>query len=894
MLKKFFFFLLIASPLVLSAQTMETHGFIPNKGQYGSDIEGKTLLGKFAGLSLDLWLTEEGIEIVYWLGKGDWEKEEQIGKQKIKIQGAHQITTSMLSVNDSSTEVFHYYLAHCPEGIRDVHSYGKLHIKNILNGIDWEISTDAKNAFIQTFTPSNPSLASSKIIEILSENNGTIRKDTLHMGTSYPLIQAGTFRISHQKSTPTNSAQADWGTLFGGGKSTYRINTTYDSYWRLNYNLNHSYFALTTSCNDQEGNLYAVGKTKLSTFRYNQYKDRLFIQDSAGICSDAFIAQFDTNEQLRWIIYYGSTQHDQANAVQVNPKGYIYVGGGIDLSWLRYSNYHEQYPFIAWKNDFPCYNTSGTLANSDTGACFFLKFDTEGHRLWAGLFGTETEVKNKDEGKDIKTWPTQMCFDTQSNLYVCGYHVSRSYTKDSMQMSSWGKNIPTFGQDGADVWNYDSIHLHQNVGIQNWGIPFLLKIDSTDHIIWSTYYLSDRLIKNIQVDKKGNLYIYGSTQSKNFPPTLFMEGAYFAQRTHILNLKDNDPIWAYLAAFNAQGKQIWCTHLGGDEVEDKDPYGYRGNIYPEDMALSAQGHILLTGSTTSLTFPMVKKENAISMQATKDSPVENTFIMEFDEARKLIWSTLYLHDTASKGVSIAPLPKTPGFYLLETYLNRGESNQSLEISDKLQTCYRSFFDKNFQIQQRKKLGLLSIPYVGLGIEFVKFESFVWLGLENLYNFVSPFLKLSLSPEGKLFVTGNAAEFDSLALRKPFSNSYLQTQPLWDTLPLTSFILRYDLCDTTPYVPISLGFTDSLYCTDEKINIFLQLSSADYSQHQIVWNTGTHSEVVSDTFRITQVGSYFVQARNIYSGCPSVYSDTIRVDYMQKPRHSLPTDTLSFC
>ncbi|MEG1498963.1 MAG: gliding motility-associated C-terminal domain-containing protein [Bacteroidales bacterium] len=917
MLKKFFFFLLIASPLVLSAQTMETHGFIPNKGQYGSDIEGKTLLGKFAGLSLDLWLTEEGIEIVYWLGKGDWEKEEQIGKQKIKIQGAHKITTSMLSVSDSSTEVFHYYLAHCPEGIRDIHSYGKLRIKNILNGIDWEISTDAENAFVQTFTTTNPSLASSKIIEILSKNNDTIRKDTLRMGTSYPLLLKPNFQTSQDLSPQVVASSdsflyQDWGTLFGGGKNVYGLmkqkkDLFVDWSKTSRFDLRHSSFSLTSSCNDTIGNLYLVGKSKLSAFAYYLYGDSTFRQDSAGIKSDAFLARFDTSGTLCWIIYYGSSQHDEAHQVIVNAKNEIYVGGGIDLSWFRHTYNINQayvpYSFQSWKNDFPLYASAST-SYSDTGTCFFLKFDSEGKRLWATLFGTDPYVKDKNTGIEVKTWPNQMCLSSEGSLYVAGSHSSQSYKYNPSANFNYdfgkGKSIPTFGSPGQKVWSFEDIEdiipPIKNIVFGKIQYTFLLKIDSLDRIIWSSYYPACPPILSLHSDPSGNLYILGNTTYSNYPPLQVKKEAYFAQRENLdsITASSVNSTCAYIAALNIVGQQTWCTHLCGGNTE-KEPYRdirkNAGGIYAGDMCISPQRHLLVTGNNSSVFFPIVKKDEALFMglDFLDTTTSGNSFIMEFDTKGALIWSTLYVHDKASLGSSIVHT-KEGGFLLLE---QEWERRDFVPIPDQQET-YFSCFNKKFQVIKQQQTPAFTLPFSDWLEEVPILNDRMRFVFQSLLNFVSPSLKLSLSPTGKLFVTGNAAEFDSLALRKPFSTSYLQTQPLWDTLPLTGFILRYDLCDTTLYAPISLGFTDSLYCMDEKINVFLQLSSADYSQHQIVWNAGTPDEVVGDIFRITQTGTYFVQARNIYSGCPSVYSDTIRVDYMQKPRHSLPTDTLSFC
>ncbi|MEG1952579.1 MAG: hypothetical protein RR084_08405, partial [Bacteroidales bacterium] len=72
--------------------------------------------------------------------------------------------------------------------------------------------------------------------------------------------------------------------------------------------------------------LYAVGKSKLSAFRYYQQKDSVSIQDSSGVDSEAYIARFDIEGKLLWMVYYGSTQYDEATTVAINAKNEIYVG----------------------------------------------------------------------------------------------------------------------------------------------------------------------------------------------------------------------------------------------------------------------------------------------------------------------------------------------------------------------------------------------------------------------------------------------------------------------------------------------------------------------------------------------------------------------------------------
>ncbi|MEG1951618.1 MAG: hypothetical protein RR084_03425, partial [Bacteroidales bacterium] len=849
-------------PGKLSAQVMETKGYIPNKGQYGSDMNGEKILGKFCGLSLDIWLTEEGVNIVYWKLGTSWsnciDKTDNIGIQRIRIAGSPKISVQDLVYTDSSTEVFHYYLAHCPDGIRDVHSFKKIIIRNIVQGVDWEISTDNEQGFVQRFVSTNgSSVENMDIIESIEENKQILRQDTFNLNKSYPLVQERTYRLSQEQKNVSigkvDSVAFDWTTYFGGCRSIYSFlyQSEVNGFWNMLPKF--SFSSLSSSCTDKDGNLYAVGKSKLSAFRYYQQKDSVSIQDSSGVDSDAYIARFDTEGKLLWMVYYGSTQYDEATTVAINAKNEIYVGGGIDLSWRSYiigAIITCKIPFYpkSWKNDFPLPYRNNSPSFSDTGSCFFLKFNILGKRLGACLFGPKYSIKNESVGTDTKTFPLKMCFAPTGELYVTGLHSSTTYTNFTNFTDEWGKNIPIWGPNGSEVYDYNDLNFDYEYSSLYRCLPFILKIDTTDKIIWSTYCRVSKL-RDMQVDRNGNLYIYGDAVISDYPQTTNKKSKKTTRQQPISS-------WAYIAEFNPQGKQIWCTHIGSEQAKDS------AFLLPMAMDISPQGHLFLTGSTTSKKFPIVKKEGRFSMQADKNSPKENTFVMEFDTSHTLIWSTLYIDDSNSAGWDILCNPQKEGnFFLVENRVVSPFGGTWNNVP-----CFLSTFDNSNYPPKRKKMPFEVLPY-GMGYfgESTTYSLWDRSTFGYFQSFISPSLHLSLSPYGKLFLTGNATDFSPSAFTQANTDAYLQRSALWDTMPITGFILRQNLCDTTVYVPISLGFTDSLYCTDEKINIFLQLSSADYSQHQIVWNTGTHSEVVSDTFRITQVGSYFVQARNIYSG-----------------------------
>lgn len=882
------FLLIVLFSAKLSAQVMETKGFIPNKGQYGSDMNGEKILGKFCGLSLDLWLTEEGVNIVYWQLGTLWDRcndrTDNIGIQRIRIAGSSKINVQNLIYTDSSNEVFHYYLAHCPEGIRDVHSFKKIIIPNILEGVDWEISADNEQGFVQRFVSSSGSSAGNiDIIQSVEENQQTLRKDTFDFNKSYPLVQERAYRLSQGQEkariASVDSVVFDWATYWGGGRSNYSF--LYQSEVNEPFNMlpKFSFSSLNSSCTDKDGNLYTVGKSKLSAFRYYQHKDSVSIQDSSGIDSEAYISRFDAEGKLLWMIYYGSSQFDEATTIAINAKNEIYVGGGIDLSWKSYVRASEFckkkifHPKL-WENDFPLPYRNNAPSFPDTGSCFFLKFNIGGERLGGFLFGPECSDRT-----DMKTFPLKMCFSPTGELYVTGLHTSTTYLNLPKLDNQWGKNISVFGPDGSDVYSYDDLKLNGEYNPNYQNLPFILKVDTTDKVIWSTYAKVSKL-RDMQVDKNGNLYIYGDTFMEDYPQTT-------NKKSKSRKKTDQGDIlssWAYLAEFNPQGKQIWCTHI---KVKDD-----TSSLLPTAMDISPQGHIFLTGSTTSKNFPIVEKEGRFSMQADENSPKENTFLMEFDANHALIWSTLYIDDSNSAGWDILCNPQKEGsFFLVENRIVTPH-----ETWDNV-PCFLSMIEHSNYSPKRTQLPLEILPYgtIFYGRFITPLQRLWWRSVYGyMYSFVSPSLHLSFSPYGKLFLTGNATTFSSSAFTQPNTEAYLQRSVVWDTMPITGFILRRDLCDTTVYPSISLGFKDSLFCPSEEISLELYVDGSIYPEHQIVWNAGTETEYIGDTLKINKQGDYFVQARSIYTNCPSVYGDTVHIKDMPIPTKVLPKDTLTVC
>ena len=132
--------------------------FLDNKGQM-TDLQGKAsaqLLFKVSGSNADLYITDKGLSYVFTQkektpnlksitkgGKPNYKT--RYGRALMELVGA-DIRTENVVKEYASEDVTDYYLPQCPKGVRGVHSYGKITIRNVYPGIDWVFSSSKENA----------------------------------------------------------------------------------------------------------------------------------------------------------------------------------------------------------------------------------------------------------------------------------------------------------------------------------------------------------------------------------------------------------------------------------------------------------------------------------------------------------------------------------------------------------------------------------------------------------------------------------------------------------------------------------------------------------------------------------------------------------------------------
>jgi hypothetical protein len=151
---------------------------------------------------------------------------------------------------------------------------------------------------------------------------------------------------------------------------------------------------------------------------------------------------------------------------------------------------------------------------------------------------------------------------------------------------------------------------------------FLIKLNPNNQVVFSTFFGGTGLdqILAVSTDQASNIYIAGFTDSRNFPTTL---GSF--QRGFNGNFGN-----AFLSKFDKTGRNlIYSTYLGGTGAESV-----------KDIAVEASGNVIVTGSTDSPNFP-VKNSSSLyagnldafltKVNSSGSGLVYSTYLGGFDE-----------------------------------------------------------------------------------------------------------------------------------------------------------------------------------------------------------------------------------------------------------------------
>ncbi|MCA6436974.1 MAG: SBBP repeat-containing protein [Bacteroidetes bacterium] len=153
-------------------------------------------------------------------------------------------------------------------------------------------------------------------------------------------------------------------------------------------------------------------------------------------------------------------------------------------------------------------------------------------------------------------------------------------------------------------------------------------------LVWGTFYGGDNGINgavSIDNDQMGNVFITGYSLSNTFPVQNPGGGAYF-QGT--LNGIANP----FILKFSNNGVRLWVTYYGGSGNVLIPTYDFSNSI-----CIDANGNVFVTGTTTSLNFPVQNPGGGGFYQANNNggSFRQDVFILKFSNNGNRLWATYY-------------------------------------------------------------------------------------------------------------------------------------------------------------------------------------------------------------------------------------------------------------
>jgi hypothetical protein len=259
---------------------------------------------------------------------------------------------------------------------------------------------------------------------------------------------------------------------------------------------------------------------------------------------DAFVAKLNSaGTGLVYSTFLGGAGSDAGNAIAIDSSGSAYITGATASS------------------DFPV--TGGvfeaTYGGSGNSSAFVAKLDPSGSKL---SYSSYLGGRGPDSGQGIAV-------DGQGDAFVTG--------------STESFNFPTapavpFQRGNADCTTVNQIETCT-------ADAFVTEVNPTaTELIYSTYLggTSADAAQAIALDAQGNAYVAGYTYSTNFPTQNAYQGVSGGGED------------CFIAALDPTGTSlVFSTYLGGS-----------GQDAVFGLALDASANIYLTGSTTSVNFPL--------------------------------------------------------------------------------------------------------------------------------------------------------------------------------------------------------------------------------------------------------------------------------------------------
>ena len=593
-----------------AAQLLQNNSiqFTENNGQL-KDMNGRPVpfvLFKASAPGTDVYITEKGLSYVFLKSESDNNSHHE--KRDVPVSArdkkeAQQVEWARLDMDlkdalirkenvireDGSEAELNFYYAHCPDGIRDVHEYRKITIKNIYPEIDWVLHLSGDKGFKYDFIvhpgadPAQIKLLyrSEKKLNLDRDGNiflktpcGTltenapvsfIRETQQNIPTSF--IKKNVISTAQPKGYETDISFSLTSNI--PPSSTLVIDP--QIVWATFYGGTNGYGGPLSADCDANGNLFVSGYLIATDMPVQSAGT--FFQGTIGGSMDIFILKFNNAGVRQWATYYGGGTTEVGNSIACdkNTPSNVYVTG-----WT-------------WGGGFPLQNLPGAYNNAVfTGVAdaFILKFDNAGNRLWATFFD------QSDQGNSV------FC-DNNNNLYLGGMTWSNTFPLLNAAQ-------PVFGGGSYDA--------------------YAVKFSPAGVIQWATYH-----------GGTGDEYGYAITSDNNTPANVYMTGYTTSSDMPVSNAAQatsgGGVADAFVIKYNSAGATQWSTYYGGSSDEQG-----------HSICCDRNNIVYVLGYTTSANFPCVNPGGGawfVNTLAGTTFPKADAFFLEFANAGTCTWATYY-------------------------------------------------------------------------------------------------------------------------------------------------------------------------------------------------------------------------------------------------------------
>lgn len=585
----------------------------------------------------------------------------------VELTGA-QISKAQMQFEDEAGFKSSYYTS--GKEIGGVNHYKTIRIANVYPGIDWvwKVNTAGKLEYDFVVHPNG------NVADIAMKYNYadiTPNGNQLSIGTHSGKIIEGPL----QASVPTGNVKIDY--VFNVANKTISFKpANYDRnkdllidpplslQWSAQYGgtFADGFRGVAT---DTAGFIYLVGYSQSTNYPAINAGNGSYFDGQLGGTSDAIVMKIDSNQLLKWSTYFGGAGNDFGNSITVDSSNNVYVTGGADVgfplktlggAYNQSTNGGAQDAFIARFNDtlalkwstyyggagneeglkvitnkyrelyvcgysnspspsFPTYNGNGGYFQSQVigDEAFILKFDANGQRWWATMYG--------GAGND---YATSIAIDSANHFVVCGYTTST--------------NLPTTNTTGPYY------HQTTNAGGTD---GFILRFDDYDQRQSAAYYggSGEDFINDVAIGKNGSYVFTGRTSSTNFP--IDSLGGFAYNNTHLTGNFD-----AFIIRMRNDAALQWSTYYGGTGLD-----------VGTAVVCDAKGRIYVTGFTFSTNFPLDSPTFAGAFYQSHNGGLSDGFLAGFSYLGVRFWST-YRGDTCYEyPADIAFSEKTNKFYV---------------------------------------------------------------------------------------------------------------------------------------------------------------------------------------------------------------------------------------